>query len=159
MITQEQLKELLNYNPETGVFTWVSARGNLKAGSEAGTVDYQGYIRISINNKRYRAHRLAWIYVYGEISVSEIDHINGNKQDNRILNLRLATRSQNEANKPRTRVNLSGYKGVSHTRNNHWSAQIMVNKRFIHLGIYSTAEEASAAYRIAAYEYFGEFAK
>lgn len=159
MITQDKLKGLLNYNPDTGVFTWVNARGNLKAGSVAGTVDYQGYVRISINERRYRAHRLAWLYVHGETLTVEIDHINGIKSDNRISNLRTATRSQNEANKIKTQKNTSGYKGVSwHKNDKKWVAHITINQKLKCLGSFSTREEAHKAYCKAANDIFGRFA-
>jgi hypothetical protein len=158
-LTAEYVRSILDYDAETGVFTWVNARGNLKAGSVAGTVDYQGYVRISINERRYRAHRLAWLYVHGEKINVEIDHINGVKSDNRIANLRTATRSQNEANKAKTQKNTSGYKGVSwHKDVKKWIAHIMVNQKAKYLGSFSTREEAHKAYCSAANDIFGEFA-
>ena len=89
MITQEELKELLDYNPETGLFTW-NVYNNIKNKTTAGTFN-DGYIQIKIKQKIYQAHRLAWLYVYGEWPKGQIDHINGIRDDNRIENLRDVT--------------------------------------------------------------------
>ena len=106
-----------------------------------------------------KAHRLAWFFVYGEWPQKQIDHINGNKSDNRISNLRLATASQNLSNKGITKSNTSGYKGVSFNRTKKkWMASIKVNKKSINLGYFLTPEEASEAYKAAAIKHHGEFA-
>src|ERR1700719_1662744 len=98
-IDDDRLRELLSYDPETGVFRWlVRKRQNVKAGDVAGSFDGCGYCKISIDRRAYKAHRLAWLYMTGEWPPAEIDHINMNRADNRFANLRLATRHQNMAN-------------------------------------------------------------
>lgn len=100
MITQEELKEYLHYDPLTGDFNWTIGKRGLKVNSKAGSMNDQGYVIIRINNIRYRAHRLAWLYVYGHFPINEIDHINGVRSDNRIENLRdaIAARKNAETN-------------------------------------------------------------
>ena len=144
MISQELVKELFSYDHASGEFLCRKARGNLKVGDVAGTVDYQGYVRISISGRRYRAHRLVWLYVYGIMPDTEIDHINGIKNDNRLSNLRLATRAQNETNKGKQRNNKSGYKGVSWDKeNNKWTALITINRKQKYLDRKSTRLNSS----------------
>jgi hypothetical protein len=159
MITAEELRELLDYDPEAGVFTWRVSRGGCVAGSKAGSPDRDGYIRVSLNKRFYGAHRLAWLYVHGEWPSHEIDHINCDSADNRIANLRPATRSQNKANTGPYRTNTSGVKGVHwHVRAARWVARVQVNGREKHLGCFTNIEDAAAAYRSAAEKHFGEFA-
>ena len=99
MFTQTELKEFLDYNPYTGKFTWKKNVGKKKlVGKEAGYVNV--YVSIRFKKKLYQAHRLAWFWYYGEWPKEDLDHINSNKHDNRIVNLREATRGKNEANKP-----------------------------------------------------------
>jgi hypothetical protein len=95
-LTQERLKELLHYDPETGIFTNLTQRGgHAKKGAVAGTKNSIGYVCIRIDYDQYRAHRLAWLYVYGEFPEKFIDHMNEIRDDNRIINLRLATHQEN----------------------------------------------------------------
>lgn len=157
-ITTERLREVLGYNPETGAFVWlVSPRRNVAAGQVAGT-DENGYVRICIARKCYKAHRLAWLYFYGEWPCGEVDHINGVRNDNRISNLRLATHSQNRANVAKYSNNTSGYKGVHwHKQNRKWQAVVNVNGKRISCGLFASREEAHAAYCKKAAEVFGEF--
>lgn len=159
MLTVERLKQKLIYNSETGVFTWKKGRGPVKAGSTAGRLHNQGYIRIAIDYKDYLAHRLAWLYVYGEWPKNEIDHINGVKTDNRIINLRQATREENCRNVKVHKRNRLGIKGVSERIDCRlrFVANIRINGLVTCLGHYETAEEAKAAYDKAALEHFGEF--
>ena len=113
MITQEYLKSILDYNLDTGIFTWKvnkSKRSNI--GDVAGW-SYNGYVSIEIDNKPYKAHRLAWLYVYGEIPKNLIDHVNNNRADNRISNLRKATYQENSENYKTPKTNKSGVKNVS----------------------------------------------
>jgi hypothetical protein len=148
MLSQQRLKELLEYNPENGLLIWVTQRGKgVKKGSVAGTKQ-NGYIQIKIDGKLYKAHRLAWLYVYKEFPENEIDHINEIKDDNRIVNLRLATKRQNMQNISNPRAdNKSGYLGVCwHNRYKKWYAQISINNKKKYLGYFNTAEEASKAY-------------
>lgn len=151
MLTQKKLKELLKYDPETGVFIWCNKKPTKsKNWPIAGCIE-ETCVRIQIDNKRYGAHQLAWLYTYGYIPVL-IDHINRNCFDNSIKNLRIATSSQNAQNRPKCKVNTSGYKGVSfHKRQNKW--RVMIN-----LGSFDTVEEAALVYNRAAKYHFGDFA-
>lgn len=173
-ITQDFLKSILHYNPATGVFTWrkrprehfATARiynsWNMKhAGKIAGGLTAKSkYWGLRINSKLYLAHRLAWRYVTGVWPEHELDHINCNRTDNRMANLREATHSENVKNTPMRKTNTSGYKGVTwHKHTGKWAAQIKVNSKHIHLGIFDTPEEAHAAYCEAAKKYHGLFAK
>lgn len=159
VLTQAELKRKLHYDPETGLFTWkMSPALVIKAGDVAGCVNDLGYIRIRINYKHIRAHRLVWLYVYGYIPNCDIDHINMIKTDNRLCNLREATRSQNKANCGKTKRNSSGFKGVSSNKNlNKWTARICINYKTHHLGSFNTPEDASEAYQTAARKYHGDF--
>src|SRR5436190_23425691 len=105
MLTQEKLKEVLDYDPETGLFTSRVSRGGRPASARAGCVTTKGYIKLSLCQKRYYAHRLAWLYVYGEWPSKQIDHINCVTDDNRIANLREATSAQNITNSRARRDN------------------------------------------------------
>lgn len=158
--TQDRLKELLCYDPSTGVFIWKVDRGGMaKADTVAGTIPKGQYCIISIDSIVYPAHRLAWLYVHGEWPKDDIDHINNNRSDNRISNLREATRSQNLQNASIMSNNTSGYKGVFWIKNkNRWSAQIKINGKRRRLGVFKTALDAHKAYCLAAKEGFGEFA-
>ena len=160
MITQSELKEVLEYNPDTGVFTWkktVSSRA--KTGDVAGSKNNRRYINIRVNKKQYMAHRLAYFYMTGNFPENQIDHINHIRDDNRWSNLRDATHSQNQANQLKRKNNKSGYKGVAYyKRDKKWHARIMYMKKRIHLGCYNTPEEASEAYKKKAIELSGKFA-
>jgi len=129
MLTQERLKELLHYDPDTGIFTWIKATGpRCKIGNVAGSIQTFGYRQIKLNTINYCAHKLAWFYFYGELHNGEFDHINRIKDDNRIVNLRKATRSNNTQNVPIRKDNKSGYKGVSwNGYKKRWIAQIFIN--------------------------------
>lgn len=157
-ITQEQLKEFLSYDPDTGLFVWVVTKGNKSISSVAGTTVRGGYIRIGISGKHYLAHRLAWLYVYGEFPTKYLDHINGVTNDNRVENLREATNQENQYNQGVCRVNKSGYKGVSWNKKvGKWVASGYANSKSIFLGYFSTPEEASKAYNDYAKKHHGEF--
>jgi hypothetical protein len=152
--------DYLDYNPETGEFLWKASRGRRAKGARAGSVRSNGYAYIWVKGGYYRAHRLAWLYVHGRFPDLEIDHVNMNKTDNRIENLRLATHSQNGANTGKKRNNKSGYKGVHYSRiRKKWRAQIEKGGNKHHLGLFYTPEEAHNAYIKAAQELFGEFAR
>lgn len=152
-LTLAQLRELLHYAPETGVFTWSKPRSGVRHGAQAGMVD-RGYRFIRLLGRVYYAHRLAWLYVYGEWPRGQIDHIDGNPSDNRICNLRDATHSQNNMNKRVKRDNQTGLKGVKKYRKRF---QARINGDY--LGTFDTAEDAHAAYIAAAKVRFGEFAR
>ena len=156
MITQEQLKELLHYNPNTGIFVWINGRTN---GKVAGYINLTRYIDIRIDGKAYKAHRLAWLYVHGKFPDNLIDHINGVKDDNRIINLRPATHAQNLHNQKINIKNTSGLKGVYwHNINNKWIAKITVDGVSKYLGSFMDKHEAHKCYCAAADKYHGEFA-
>ena len=158
MLTIEQLKEVLEYNPDTGLFTWIKSTQQTKAGSVAGNKTNQGYIRISVKRKRYLAHRLAYLYMTGKFPENSIDHINHIRDDNRWTNLRAATNSQNQANRVKQKNNKAGYKGVCwHKSTKKWRAKIVHMNKSIYIGYYTTREEASEAYKKKAIELFGEF--
>lgn len=159
-MTQEELKRLLHYDPETGVFTWRVQRGNrLPPGSRAGSVNSAGYGFIRIEGSIYAAHRLAFLYMTGTMPAM-VDHINGVRSNNRWQNLRPASPLINSVNRKRPANNRSGHKGVSFVKaSGRWHASIRVNGKRKHLGLFATAEEAGAAYRAAAAEHFGEYAR
>lgn len=163
MITQQTLKAILNYCQETGVFTWLfleidstkskSIRyqktwNSRFAGKVAGTIHHEGYIQITIEGNRYMAHRLAWLYMYGAFPKDHIDHINGNRSDNTLYNLREATNAQNLQNQRMpSSNNKSGFLGVSLCKlRNKYQAVIMVSGKYKHLGYYDTPEEAHEVY-------------
>ena len=160
-MTQNELKKLVHYKPDTGVFTRLMGTGKgAAAGSIAGSLDKQsGYVQLWVGRKHYRAHRLAWFYMTGEWP-SLIDHVNGEKADNRWANLRVANHSKNSANQ-REKAFRALPKGVyqyDYTNGGKPYAQIRVNGKTIHLGAYQNTGEAKAAYNRAAAREFGEFA-
>ena len=146
-MTQDELKALFFYDPETGIFIrrkWRSS--NALPGSPAGSVQNKGYIVIWVDGRRYMAHRLAWVYVYGEWPDKQVDHINGVKSDNRIANLRLASNAENQQNLKPTSANKSGVIGVMwHKAANKWQASIVVERKTIHLGLFSHFDDAVEA--------------
>jgi hypothetical protein len=147
VITQSRLKELLHYNEETGVFTRKTTRGpKAIKGQIAGSENSFGYMTIGIDGKYYKSHRLAWLYVHGEFPSNDIDHINGIRSENMIRNLRVVTVGENMQNQKGPRSNnKTGVLGVCE-HSGRYVAQIQVNKKHIHIGMYSTAEEAHEAY-------------
>lgn len=161
MITQDRLRELLNYDPETGLFTWKAITSNrVRIGQVAGTALFNGYIQIKLDGAFYKAHRLAWLYVYGVWPADDLDHLNRDRKDNRIANLREATRSQNTANKGARVGSVTGLKGVRfHRTRAKYQSRITVNYKEIHLGYFDNAEAAHEAYRVASEKFFGEFAR
>jgi hypothetical protein len=142
----EQINKILDYNPETGIFTWKVTRGRAKIGSVAGNITTQGYVEIRINRISYKAHRLAWLMTYNEFPKVGIDHINGIRNDNQISNLRIATKRENGQNLHIHRngrlVGTSYYKSTG-----RWRANVSAKGRVIHLGYFSTEELAHAAYQ------------
>ena len=149
-LSQSELKKLLHYNPDTGVFTWLQSRGSVRAGTVAGctrTWDRHPSVPISINNKKYKAHRLAWLYVHGRWPFDQIDHIDGNPLNNRISNIRECSHSGNQQNRTLNKNSSTGYMGVSyHKRDGKYQARIKVNNKKKHLGYFDTPEEAYQAY-------------
>lgn len=152
MLTAADVKVLLDYNPVTGLFHWI------KNGKQAGCVFNSGYVLISINNKRYMAHRLAWLVQTGSWPQQYIDHINGIRTDNRIANLRECTTQQNHRNR-KAGWGSSRYKGVSWAKSyKKWAATITVDGKPTRIGLFDTEIEAHHAYVDAATERFGDFA-
>lgn len=153
-ITQEALKSILEYDQNTGVFKWIKRLSKrVHVGDIAGHLVDDGYVLIGIGRSVYRAHILAWLYVHGEYPNSQIDHINQNKQDNRILNLRLVSKKQNMENRGSQKNNTTGFKGVSwHKQRKKFVAWIKHNGKQRYLGIYASAEQAYSAYQKAAAE-------
>jgi hypothetical protein len=158
MITQSELKEVLDYNPDTGVFTWKkNLSRTAKVGTSAGWKE-EGYICIQVKGRAYRANRLAYLYMKGIWPKHIVDHINRVKDDNRWSNLRHATNSQNNINSKKQKNNTSGYVGVSwHNATRKWSARIGYKGKKLHLGVYETIEEAVDVYNKKAIKLYGEF--
>ena len=143
-LTQTRLKQLVNYDPETGHFTWRMARRRCRPGDRTGCPMRNGYLVIRLDDVLYTAHRLAWLYMTGEWPPHQLDHINKDRSDNRFSNLRCATNAQNAQNRTR-KDNKSGFPGVRR-ENKKWLAEIKVNYKPIRLGLFATPEEAHAAY-------------
>lgn len=159
-ITQDQLKELLYYNPETGEFTWIKARSNrIPVGKIAG-FNLGRYRAIEINGQSYLVHRLAWLYTTGSWPVDQIDHKDGDRGNNKFSNLRQATHSQNSMNCKKYANNSTGVKGVRWSkRSNQYIATIMVRNKSIHLGCYHSISLAKIAYQSASSFYHRDFGR
>jgi HNH endonuclease len=144
LTNRARVAKLLAYDPSSGIFTWKVARMHgHQPGAAAGSPGRDGYCTIMIDGKAYKAHRLAWLLHTGNWPKTQIDHINRVRDDNRIENLREATKSQNQINSGMYRNNKSGYRGVRfHKVRNKWVAEIRRNGRTRHLGLFATAKEA-----------------
>lgn len=150
VLSQAQLKELLHYCPDTGVFTHIKARSGIKTGAVAGCKRADGYVTVSVLGRPYRAHRLAWLYINGEFPGNDIDHINRVRSDNRFCNLRLATRAENLQNLSHRKDNRSGVVGVSWcNQKQKWLAQIWASRKCINLGFFSQKTDAESARKAA----------
>lgn len=153
-LQQSELKKLLHYCPETGVFTWKLSQGTVKKGSAASSVNARGYPRIGVNGKMYTQHRLAFLYMEGEFPPDGVDHINGIKEDNRWSNLRKASQRENGKNTKLGHNNTSGVSGVSYERkSNSWRARISVDGVRLSLGNYKHFFDAVAARKSAENKY------
>jgi hypothetical protein len=156
----ESLKLLLEYNPNTGEFFWKVPYGSADAGDLAGSIYKAGYRYIQIDGLDYRAARLAWFFVTGEDPIDFIDHIDGNRDNNSFQNLRKATNSQNQANRGLPKNNTSGFKGVSwQAARGKWYARIMIDNKLKSLGRHTNLDDAVRAYKKAALEAWGDYAK
>jgi HNH endonuclease len=155
-LTSEELKKWVLYDPKTGRFTRLKDTARCREGSLTGGLSSDGHWRTRINWIRYLEHRLAWLYVHGEWPKTDLDHINRNKLDNRIENLREATKTQNGANMKISKHNTSGHKGVYRCRSktSPWCARISHD----YIGVFKTKEEAAVAYLAEAKTRYGEFA-
>lgn len=159
MLTQEELKKQLSYDPETGVFTWAIRKPKVKFGSTAGKVRPKGYVEIRVNLVSYFAHRLAWLYMTGSWPEADIDHINRDPSDNRFSNLRPASRSQNLCNVGALSTSKTGIRGVDlHKATGKYRARIRSDGKRIELGLFASIEDAAEAYRAAQNLHHGEFA-
>lgn len=166
MITANELRKLLRYDPETGKIYWAEDRHTgkgrciAKAGDEAGYNNALGYLYLSVNNVKFVGHRVAWALYTGKWPEHEIDHVNCDPSDNRISNLREATRRENLRNMRKPSHNTSGFKGVCFDKSRgKWLAYIKVDGNRKQLGRYPTKELAHEAYKAAAEKLHGEFAR
>ncbi len=150
-LTAERLRELLHYNPETGIFSRPINRGGEVAGAVVGCLTANGYWLIGVDYRRYRAHRLAWLYMYGNWPTRHIDHLNGNRTDNRIANLRDVDRATNMQNMRKAlSTNRCGLMGVSfHRQSGLWAARLVARGKIHSLGYHRTPEAAHEAYLAA----------
>lgn len=161
MLTQARLKEVLSYDPLTGVFVSISQPGKRAdlLGAVVGVGTATSYGHITIDGRSYKAHRLAWLYMHGVWPTDLLDHENLNKGDNRFKNLREADRSQNEQNKLPRCHNTSGVTGVYWNKcASKWQAYIKLDGRVRYLGIFVSFDEAAATRRKAEIDLFGDFA-
>ena len=152
-LTQAELKDLLSYDPETGIFTWAS--GNMFFGRRAGWVEPHGYRRIKLKRKNYYAHRLAHLYMNGAFPENEVDHENQDRSDNKWSNIsRCVTKQENKRNNSLRSDSTSGICGVTfHKQTKKWSARIKVGSRLKYLGLFATKEDAGLAREEANIEY------
>ena len=156
----DELSRHLSYDPFTGSGTWLTFRAsNAQKGAFAGSLKRNGYIYINYKSKHYKAHRLFWFLQTGhDPGELTIDHIDGNKSNNKFLNLRLATQSQQICNTTKRCDNSSGHRGVSFVkRRQKYRAYIKIDKKQLSLGYYKTFKEAVAARQAKELELFGEF--
>ena len=160
MLTQERLKELLHYDPETGVFTWLIARQRVRKGSPAGTLHKHGYWVIKVDGRSYNASRLAWLYMTGEWPKHQIDHSDLDRHNDRWSNLREATVSQNNTNRRAQKDNSCGVKWAYWSpRHRKFVGQIRINKKIISAGYFETAYEANQACLSISTKHNGKFAR
>lgn len=151
ILTQDYLKEILHYNPSTGAFVWTENKQWRQ--KKTGYMDKDGYHIIMIDGRNYRAHRLAWLYVYGEFPPHQTDHINHDRADNRISNLRSVTNQENQMNR-RFTGNSSGFRGVYWDKpREKWASKIKVNQKMINIGRFDSIEEAIGSRLTAEIEY------
>lgn len=159
-LTQAHLKQLLNYDPKTGIFTYLKEKGKRHIGDVAGAQDKYGYISIGIDYIKYKAHRLAWLYMTGEFPKNQIDHKDLNKSNNKWENLREADWFHNNQNVGISRNNTSGVKGVSwDSTTKKWRATIEANGGTYRLGRFNNLEEAAAVINAARLSLHGEFSR
>jgi hypothetical protein len=160
MLTVKRLREVLDYDPSTGVFRWTDRAPIRSRGKFAGTVNGKGYVMIGLDHTRHQAHRLAWFHYYGEWPAGDLDHRDRVSTNNAIDNLRQATDSENNRNRVLPRRAGGTAKGITLVkRTGKYQAQIRANNKTIYLGVYDSPDAARAAYVAAAIEHFGELAR
>lgn len=149
MLTFEEVSRLLAYEPETGILRWVkSPNSRIKVSSKAGSKSGFGYVKLKINRKEYFAHRIAWLLHYGHWPSGQIDHIDNDRANNAIANLRVCTASQNQRNQKIRRSNSSGIKGVYWDANlGKWKVQVRGDGRIQYGGHYTSISDAECAAR------------
>lgn len=158
-LTAERLKQLVHYDPETGIFTAITTRGRVSAGQPIGAKTVQGYLSHEIDSRAYLLHRLAWLYMTGEWPKEQVDHRDEDKTHNAWSNLRAASNAQNQRNIKTSKANTSGRRGVTwHGRIKKWQARIRVDYKLIHLGYFESIDAAAQVRRSAEAHYFGDFA-
>ena len=159
-LTADRVRELFDYDAATGSLTWrVTRGGTARAGSAAGGVNGNGYLVVKIHQRSYLNHRIAWFWSYGEWPLDQIDHINRDRLDNRLDNLRPASNTENRRNSSVNRNNNSGIPGVSFLgRLGKWQANIRVNRKLLYLGVFATQSDAAEVRRAAEIQHFGVFA-
>lgn len=149
-LTADQLKSVLQYDPKTGFFSWLHRRAGVLFEKRAGSLTSKGYRNLTVFGTSYREHRLAWLYIYGAWPPDQIDHINGDRSDNRLENLRSATQSENIVNRKAQKNNELGIKGVCIKRGKKYSrpfiATIKKDGKKRTIGRFATPQEAAAAY-------------
>lgn len=155
-MTAERLRKVLNYNPHTGQFTWlVRTARRIHIGDSPNCKNRDGYIQVSIDNKRYLVHRLVWLYVYDEWPLFQLDHVNGIRDDNRLCNLRSVTNSQNQQNRRGarcdSRTNVIGVTWVE--KRQCWRAHLMLNRKYMLKSYHKKIEDAIASRRQAELKY------
>lgn len=158
---QATLKEHMNYDEKTGLFTWIKSTSNkIKPGMVAGSQRKDGYVEIRLNGELMLAHRMVWLYLNGAMPDLKTDHINGVRNDNRLCNLRLATDRENATNVKMHADNQSGFKGVFWCkRSRKWIAKICYKGKQLWLGSFNEPEDAHAAYVKASAEIHKEFGR
>lgn len=158
-LSQARLKELIRYDPKTGVFRWnISRKGPVRKGVVAGSIDKDGYRLIGVDGCQYRAHRLAILYVTGKMPDEDVDHRHGNRSDNRWKKIRPVNRQQNCWNSQAHSDSKSKLKGAHfHPQTGRWLSRIRIDGKNIYLGIFPTAQEAHDAYDKRARKHFGKF--
>jgi hypothetical protein len=147
MVEQGRLKDVVNYDPETGIFTWAKSRKGCTQGKTVGTLKDNGYLHIGIDGKKYLLHRLAWLYVHGEFPSNDVDHIDGCRTNNKINNLRSVSRSMNLENMrfAKSHNKSTGILGV-YKHNDKFTSRICVRGKDVYLGVFDTSDEAKSAY-------------
>lgn len=159
-LTQARVRELFTYDAETGVLRWrVRKAYRVRVGDRAGYLSREGYWCVTIDNGTHKVHRVIWLYVHGAFTKCDIDHINRDRSDNRLCNLREASFAENRRNVGAYATNKAGHKGVVRRPNGRWQAYINADCRRVHLGTFDTVDQAAMAYRTAAARLHGEYAR